>query len=195
MQCCPSMVDTTLHGLFSSQKLFFSYRLTLHRWFPCAMLTQTDSSNTAHCRLFFHGNLVVGCGPKCASNFLVQCWLRSIKTTFYMVIFQKIDEDVVLVNIAPIIFLSNVVSDVLWQNCVYNIHWQCYSIWNNIAQVNTLGSVVLEAPDNIAQEKILLNVALNLLGQHCTGNVQCCPGASRQIWKIDKFEKFCSMLS
>ena len=54
--------------------------------------------------------------------------------------------------------------------------------WDNIAQVNTPGNVVLEAPGNIAQEKILFNVILILLGQHGTGKslAQCCPRASRQ---------------
>ena len=41
--------------------------------------------------------------------------------------------------------------------------------WTNITQVNTLRNVVQEAPDNNAQEKILLNVVLILSGQHCTG--------------------------
>ena len=54
--------------------------------------------------------------------------------------------------------------------------------WGNIAQINTLDNVVLEAPDNIAQEKILFNVVLILLGQDCTGKslVRFCPRASRQ---------------
>ena len=44
--------------------------------------------------------------------------------------------------------------------------------------LSNLCNVVLETPDNIAQEKILFTVVLILLGQHCTGNcknpAQCC---------------------
>ena len=50
--------------------------------------------------------------------------------------------------------------------------------WDNITQVHTLCNVVLEAPDNIAQENILFNVVLILLGlillaQHSTGKTLC----------------------
>ena len=38
-----------------------------------------------------------------------------------------------------------------------------------MAHVKTLRNVALEAPDNIAQEKILFNVALIFLEQHCKG--------------------------
>ena len=38
--------------------------------------------------------------------------------------------------------------------------------WNNITLLKTLINVVLEAPDNNAQEKTLCNVVLILLGQH-----------------------------
>ena len=43
-------------------------------------------------------------------------------------------------------------------------------------------NVVQESPDNIAQEKILINVVLILLGQHSTGKnlVQCCRRGCRQ---------------
>ena len=117
MECCPSMVDTTLYGLFSLKKLSFSYGKTLHRWFPRAMLAKTGRDNII--------DLFVGCGPKCTSNFLVQCWLRQIKTTLYKVIFQRIDNYVVWANIPLVIFLCNVVSDVSGQQWVCNIHMQC----------------------------------------------------------------------
>ena len=45
--------------------------------------------------------------------------------------------------------------------------------WNNIAQVSTLCNVAQEAPDNTAQEKIMFNVILILLGQHCTDKTLC----------------------
>ena len=45
--------------------------------------------------------------------------------------------------------------------------------WNNIAQVKTLCNVVQEAPENIAQEKIMFNVVLILLEQHCRGKSLC----------------------
>ena len=41
--------------------------------------------------------------------------------------------------------------------------------WDSIAQVKSLCNVVLEAPDNNAQEKVLINVVLILFGQQCTG--------------------------
>ena len=43
-----------------------------------------------------------------------------------------------------------------------------YSL-DNIAQVNDLCNVILEAPKNNAQKKILFDVVLILLGQHSTG--------------------------
>ena len=60
--------------------------------------------------------------------------------------------------------------------------------WDNTAQVRILFNIVLmdrkkilfnvvqESPDNIAQEKMLLSIALIFLGQHCTAKVpvQCC---------------------
>ena len=45
--------------------------------------------------------------------------------------------------------------------------------WDKIAQGKTLGSVVPDAPDNTAQEKILFNVILILLGQYCTEKTLC----------------------
>ena len=52
----------------------------------------------------------------------------------------------------------------------------------NIAQLKTFSNVVQEAPDNITQEKILLNVVAILLGQHWTDKnlVECCATGSRQ---------------
>ena len=54
--------------------------------------------------------------------------------------------------------------------------------WGNIAQIKTLCSVVYEAPDNNAQEKILFYVVLILLGQHYIGKnpMQCWTWGSRQ---------------
>ena len=45
--------------------------------------------------------------------------------------------------------------------------------WDNIALVKTLCNVVQEAPENIAQEKIMFNVVLILLEQHCRGKNLC----------------------
>ena len=49
-------------------------------------------------------------------------------------------------------------------------------------QVKILCNVAQEVPDNIAHGKILFNIVVILLGQHCTGKnpVQCCPRDSRQ---------------
>ena len=52
--------------------------------------------------------------------------------------------------------------------------------WDNIAQVKSLR---LEAWDNIAQEKILFNVVLILLAEHCTSN------------NIEKLFFLCSVVS
>ena len=54
--------------------------------------------------------------------------------------------------------------------------------WGNIAQIKTLCSVVFQAPDNNAQEKILFYVVLILLGQHYIGKnpMQCWTWGSRQ---------------
>ena len=54
------MVDTTLYRLFSSQTLSVSHGPTLHKLFPCAMLTQTDPDNIVD---FFCAKLFVGYGP------------------------------------------------------------------------------------------------------------------------------------
>ena len=62
--------------------------------------------------------------------------------------------------------------------------WSVLSLysWDNIAQVKSFCSVVQKVSDNTAQEKILFNVVLISLGQHCTGKilVQCCPRDSKQ---------------
>ena len=42
LQCGPSTVDTTIYKLFISWKLSVCHGPTLHRWFPCAMLTQKN---------------------------------------------------------------------------------------------------------------------------------------------------------
>ena len=71
--------------------------------------------------------------------------------------------------------------------------------------------VVREASNNITQVKILFNVVLIILGQHCTGEnfVLCCPRTSRQhcagknpvkyclntLWTTLHRKKSCSMLS
>ena len=56
-----------------------------------------------------------------------------------------------------------------------------YSL-DNIGQIKNLFSVVREAPDNNAKEKILFNVVLILLWQQSTGqnSMQCSPRGSRQ---------------
>ena len=54
--------------------------------------------------------------------------------------------------------------------------------WDKVTQVKTLSNNVLETQDNKAQEKIVFNVVLTVLGQHYTGKspVQCCHWGSRQ---------------
>ena len=51
--------------------------------------------------------------------------------------------------------------------------------WDNIAKTKTLCSVVLEVPDNNAQENILVSVVLIFLRQH-QNPMQCCLRGSRQ---------------
>ena len=65
--------------------------------------------------------------------------------------------------------------------------------WVNIEQVKTLSNVVREAPNDITYEKILFNVVLILLGQHCTGQnpMQCCPRGSRQHCIRKNLAQFC----
>ena len=52
----------------------------------------------------------------------------------------------------------------------------------DIAQIKTLCSVVIDAADSNAQEKISFNVVLILLGQYSTGqnHMQCSPRGPRQ---------------
>ena len=152
-----------------------------------------------HYRLFFCANWFVGCGPKCTSNFVEQCWLSQIKTTLYVVIFERIDDHVVWANIALVIFLCNVVSDIFGQHWVYNIHMQCcpslidttlYRLFyseklsvNRMGQYCTGKNLVECCPRaTLHREKILFNVVLILLGKHCTSKYprQCCPWGSRQ---------------
>ena len=56
------------------------------------------------------------------------------------------------------------------------------SLGGDIAQIKTLCSVVIEAADSNAQEKISFNVVLILLGQYSTGqnHMQCSPRGPRQ---------------
>ena len=44
-----------------------------------------------------------------------------------------------------------------------------YCSFDNITKLKTLSNVAQEDPDNFLLEKILRNVVLILLGQHCTG--------------------------
>ena len=176
MQCCPSMVDTTLYKLFSSWKMSVSHGSTLHRWSPCAMLVQIDPSNTVD---YFLCQVVCG----------VWANIAQAKTLFSVVQFAP--DNIVLEKI-----LFNVVLILLGQHCTSKNFVQCCSrdsrqhctgknpvqyclkySWDSIAQVKTLCNVVQEAPDNIAHEKILLNNVVILLGQHYTGKnpVQSCP--------------------
>ena len=57
-----------------------------------------------------------------------------------------------------------------------------YYTGDNISQAKNLCHVVSEDPDNIAQEKILWNDVVILLGQHCIGQspMQCISRGSRQ---------------
>ena len=81
--------------------------------------------------------------------------------------------------------------------CIRKNPIQCRSntLDDNIAQVKILCNLVRDTPDNISIKKILFNVVLILLGQHCTGKnpMQCCPRGSRQLC-IDT-KKCCAMLS
>ena len=73
------MVDTTLHGLFSSQ--LFSSQLWATVAQVISLCNVAPNRTRQHCRLFSCKNLFLGCGPTGTSNFLVQCCLRRIWTT------------------------------------------------------------------------------------------------------------------
>ena len=62
--------------------------------------------------------------------------------------------------------LSDVVFILLRHYCTCNV---VIETPENIAQEKILVNVVRDAPDNIAPEKILFNVVLILWEQHCTG--------------------------
>ena len=61
----------------------------------------------------------------------------------------------------------------------------------------TLCNAVQEVPYKLAQEKILFNAVLILLGQHGTDKklAQCCPRDSRQKNSNIAQKKSCSILS
>ena len=69
-----------------------------------------------------------------------------------------------------IVTLCNVVQEIA-VNIVQEKSGSMFSQYSleNIAQVNDLCNVILEAPKNNAQKKILFDVVLILLGQHSTG--------------------------
>ena len=75
--------------------------------------TQTDPDNVVD---FFVQSYLGSMGQHCTGNFLVQCWFRQIKTTLHMVNFLRKDDCVVRPNIATVIFLCNVLSDVFGQH-------------------------------------------------------------------------------
>ena len=84
------------------------------------MLAQTDPDKIVD--YFFVQSCLWTVGQHYAGKFLVQCWLRQTKTTLYMAIFLRKDDYVVWANIAPVIFLCNVVSDVFGgQYWIYDI--------------------------------------------------------------------------
>lgn len=66
--------------------------------------------------------------------------------------------------------------------------------WDSIAQVKTLDKVTGDAPENIAQKKILWNVVLILVGKHYASKSPepCYP---RELQATFHSKKSCTMLS
>ena len=122
MQCCLRRFWTTFTRQYSHAVLSQYDRYNI-AW--VIFLIKGPNKSRQHFRLFFWVNLFVGYGQKCTSNFLVQCWLRQIKITLYMVIFQRIGDYVVWAKNALVVFLCKVVSNIFGQYWVYNIHMQC----------------------------------------------------------------------
>ena len=103
MQCCPSMVGTTLYRVFSSTKLSFIHAPKFHRQFPYAMLAQIDPDKivdyfSVHVVCANIASVIFLCsvvsdvfgqhwldcglvGQHCAGNCFVQCWPNQNKTT------------------------------------------------------------------------------------------------------------------
>ena len=100
-------------------------------------------------------------GQHYTGKFLVQWWLRQIKITLCMVIFMKKDDYVVWSNIAPVIFLCNVVWNIFGQHWIYDIPMQCCP---SLIDTKCIGY--------FAKKSCSLT-----MGQHCTGKVlaQCWP--------------------
>ena len=108
-----------------------------------------------------------GLGQHSTCNFLVQCCLWNIWITLSLQYSYAMLSQVDKHKIVQVLLLRKVV---------------CWP-WANNARVKTLCNVAQEIPDNIAQEKILFNIVLILLGRHCTGKslVQCCPRSPYNI--------------
>ena len=117
-------------------------------------------------------------GQHCTSNFLLQFWLRQIKTTLYMVIFQRKDDYVNWANIAPVIFLCNVVSAAFGQ------HWLDCDLWANIVCIICTIVLCYVGPSRPRQHCVgyfPAKACLCAQSQYCTSNflVQYCP---RRTW-------------
>ena len=120
-------------------------------------------------------------------NFLLQCWPRQIHTALQNVFLWRV---VCVGNTEQVFVMRNVSLDRSRKHCVGYfpaercLHVLCANSTPGTPLIKTLCNVVLEAPGNNAQQKVLFNFSfiLILLGQHCTSKnlVQCCPRGPRQ---------------
>ena len=102
-------------------------------------------------------------GQYSTGNFLVQCWLRHIKTTLCIYGYFPAKRwlwYVVSANTTPVIFLCNVVSDVLGQ------HWLDCVLW--IVQVIVLCNVGRSRPRQHCAGYFPARTCLCTQGQYCT---------------------------
>ena len=170
MKCCPESIKMTLNKIFSCTILSRASRKTFYRvltWavLPWGYLRQhwTGFFPVNYCPepqgQHWLDNIPMQCWElleqHCSGFLHIKCWPKSIGqywTGFFSYALLSWDPKTTLHKVFPV---------------------QCCSrkwfSWDNIAQIKTLCIVALEAPCINAQEKILFNVVLILLGQYCTG--------------------------
>ena len=164
-------------GCFPAQSCSCAVGPTLYK--QLIHLCSVDTSRSRqHCIGYFPAKTCLyTLGQHCTSIFFVECCLRRVWTILTLQNFYRMLTQHGQYNIVLVIFLITVVCQ----------------LWANIEQVKALCIVVQEAPENIAQEKILFNVVLTRLRQHSTGKtlrnvVQEAPHNNAQ-------KKSCSRLS
>ena len=161
--------------------------ISLFNFLNCinALLAQIDPDRIAD--YFYMQSCLQTVAQHCKGNFLMECWLRQIKATLYMVIFLQKEDYVVWTNTAPVNVLCNVVSD------IFGKHWLEWGLWANTVEVIVLFNVGTSKPRQHCTDYFPPKTCLCAMGQHCISNflVPCCLKSTWTTFSIDNIPMQC----